>query len=191
MPIRARRANDPGVRKEASCDWNEPVGCRNSRYYATVANRCESLDGHVDERGTAAREQAQRRIAGGDRANRHGAARGDHVVPPPAAAELISITPCRHFGTLWASDSHKLESLAHAREADVVRRHAERRASEETLTLFDRLPAFFQRSEIPAFARSTDDPQPALLLIEREPASDGEMLNYFVRAEVAMTEQAG
>ncbi|HEY5087089.1 MAG TPA: hypothetical protein VII66_07030 [Gemmatimonadaceae bacterium] len=70
-------------------------------------------------------------------------------------------------------------------------RHAQLRATEEALALFDRFPSFFDGSEIPALARATHNPQPALVPVERKTAPDGKMLDYFVRAKVIMAEQAG
>src|SRR5665213_203486 len=191
LPIGTAGLNNSGLWKESPSYRNDSFGRWHSCDYTTIAHRCDRLHRHIDKGCTAASEQTKRRIARNDCADRDRAARSDHVVTPAASAELISVTPRCHFRPLRASHAHELEALAHTRQAYVIRRHAERRAAKESLALLNRLPAFFQRREIPALARPTDDPQPALLLIEREAASDGKMFDYLVRAEVVVTEEAG
>jgi hypothetical protein len=48
------------------------------------------------------------------------------------------------------------------------------RRAKAALAVVDRLPTLLDRGEVPARAATADDPEPALLRIEREPPPDGE-----------------
>jgi hypothetical protein len=134
--------------------------------------------------------------AGGDaRADEdtHGreAASGDEHLPPATTAELVAITPGGKFGTLGLTDTHQRRSIAHLGEADVVGRDAATRIAVQLLGELDRFPPILERSEIPALTVLTDDPQPALGGVERQPLPDRERFERLVRAKRFVAEQAG
>src|SRR6185437_9001977 len=167
------------------------IGCRNSRHDAPVTRVAECLRSEVQRGDTAADVQAERSISGEKSRGHYRAATGDHVIALPSLAELIPVSPCSHFGPLRITDTDQLQTFAHARESDVFRRHAQLRVAKQPLALLDRFPSFFDRSEIPSLTRATNYPQPALVPVERKSASNGEVLDYFVRAEVTVAEEAG
>src|SRR6185312_10701405 len=119
------------------------------------------------------------------------ASSGHDVMPLAPFTELIPVSPRRHFGALRISNSNEFQTFGHSREPDVFRRHAQFRVAKQSLALFDRFPSLFDGSEIPSFARATHYPQSALLSIERQTTSDGEMLDYLVRTEVVVAEETG
>src|SRR5262249_354399 len=54
----------------------------------------------------------------------------------------------------------------------------------------DRFPALLERREIPTTALGTNDPEPSLLRIEREPPSNRKGWQVVIRAEVEVAEEA-
>jgi hypothetical protein len=54
------------------------------------------------------------------------------------------------------------------------------------LALLDRFPPLFQRREIPFLTPSTDDPEPALCLVEGQTPSDGKCLDDLVMIEAVV-----
>ncbi len=107
------------------------------------------------------------------------------------ARESRAVAPRRDLREQRGSDAHELEPSAKAREPDVVGRHPQTRAAEETLAFVDRLPAFLERREIPPPAPRADHPQPSLLRVVRQPAADGKRRQKVIRAEVGVAEETG
>src|SRR5688572_19790755 len=109
----------------------------------------------------------------------------------PAPPELVAVPPRGELRSLWFTDANELEAFRKSREADVVRRDALPRVMKQPLARLDRLPTFFDRRQVPLFALSTDDPQPALSLVERESPSDRKRLYDLVRAEGVVAVETG
>ena len=105
------------------------------------------------------------------------------------ASEPRAVAPRRDLGEQSRTNANELESAAELGEADVVRRHAQSGAAEESLGLVDRFPALFERREVPASALRADHPQPPLLRIVRQPTPDGKRRKVVVGAEVEVAEQ--
>ena len=57
--------------------------------------------------------------------------------------------------------------------------------------MFDRLPARFQRRQIPAFAVPAHDPQASLRRVIRKPPADREIFDRRVPAKIRVAEQTG
>ncbi len=158
---------------------------------AASPQRVASQIEHVDEVEADACEYAELQPAGDERASDYCGAGGICEIFSAPSAELIPISPCCHFWPQRIADPYELEPFTHACEADVIGRHSQLRAAKQSLALLDRFPSFFERCEVPARARLAYDPESSLLSIECQAASNGKMLDYFVRAKIAMTEEAG
>src|SRR5262249_10350045 len=73
--------------------------------------------------------------------------------------ESRAVTPRRDLGQQRGPDADELEAAAKAREPDVVGRHSEPRAAEQSLGFVDRFPPLLERREVPAPATRADHPQ--------------------------------
>ena len=121
--------------------------------------------------------------------------RAAHEQPGPnvglglEANESRAVAPRRDLGKQRRPDANELESAAELGEADVVGRHAQPGAAEESLGLVDRLPALLERREVPASALRADHPEPPLLRIVRQPTPDGKGRKVVIGAEVEVAEE--
>ncbi len=111
--------------------------------------------------------------------------------PSPSAAELVPVAPGGELAANGRADPDDLELVTDPGEADVVGRNPQPGVPEQALAVFDRLPPLLERGEIPAFAPTAYDPQPAAVPVERDPASDRKRLEDFVMAEGPIAEQTG
>src|SRR5262249_12789582 len=105
------------------------------------------------------------------------------------ANEASAVAPRRDLRKQSRPDSNELETAAEAREADVVRRHAETRAAKQSFSVVDRLPSLLERREVPTATSRADHPEPATLGIEREPSADREGRQKVVRSQIVVAEQ--
>src|SRR6185312_5623327 len=140
-------------------DFHDSIRRWNFRYDASPPDRVETVERHAVKAGSATREESNRNRSRHEHANSHDASSGHDVMPLAPLAELIPVSPRRHFGALRISNSNEFQTFGHSREPDVFRRHAQFRVAKQSLALFDRLPSLFDGSEIPSFARATHYPQ--------------------------------
>ena len=106
-----------------------------------------------------------------------------------AIAAISSASRHSSAGPLRRADAHELDTFAHARETDVVRRDPQLRVGECALAFLDRFPPLFQWSEIPALAGAAHHPQSTFRGIEGEPSSYREVLDEFVASEIAVAKE--
>ena len=104
--------------------------------------------------------------------------------------ELPPISPRGELRTQGPPDPHEFESARQARKSDFRIGHAAGRLTIAALTLFDGLPAFFERRQVPAGTVRADHPEAPLGGVERQRSSDRECLDFLIRAKGAMTVQA-
>jgi hypothetical protein len=86
--------------------------------------------------------------------------------------ELVPIPPCSELGALRRTDANEIEAVAQTRETDVFGGSTLARVAVQAVACFDNLPALFQRTEIPSFARAAHDPETAAVRIECDAATD-------------------
>src|SRR5262249_31931011 len=115
---------------------------------------------------------------------------GEQQLATSPPTELIAVSPRGEFRAQRLADANERQPVAQLGEPDVVRRDPASRVTVPLLGLLDRLPALFQRREVPALALRTDDPQPPLGGVERQALADRKRLDGLVGAERLIAEQA-
>ena len=113
-----------------------------------------------------------------------------HEIALPSMPKSIPVPPSRELRPARFADAHQVESFPQARNPDVLGRRPHRGLTKQALAVLNRLPAFFQRGQVPAPAAPAHHPQSPAHRIECQPATHGEGLDDLVGAEGLVAEHA-
>ena len=150
---------------------------RHSRDHENRSKRIEPVQQRLQQLQSPACRDTRRDMAHDKRPRDNADARTHHNRTPAAAPELIAVAPRGELGTQRLPDAHQLEPLVESSQADVFRGDTLSRRTEASLAILDRLPALFERRQVPTLALATHRPQAALGGVEGQPPPDGERLD--------------
>jgi hypothetical protein len=71
----------------------------------------------------------------------------------------MPVAPCGELRAQRCTDSDQIQTITCAGEADILSGHTENRIPERDFACLDRFPTFLERTQIPAVAADTNDPQ--------------------------------
>jgi hypothetical protein len=188
IAIRVGRAEPDTVEVPASDNHvtGRTVGIRQAVHDLLLASFFEPVarEYHPDE------SSSHRGCAAVDRDTAQDAGYTTEKIPTSPAQQLLAVSPGRQLAGHCGADTDQPRSIRQLCNADILRLHAQARIAEQFLGLFDTLPAFLDRRQIPARAERTDRPQAALPGVERQLPADGERLERLVCAERCRAEDA-
>jgi hypothetical protein len=121
------------------------------------------------------------------------ASQPEHGIAPGGgkpAAQQAAIAPGGNLRLEGGTDPDQGEAFGEVGQTDVVGGIADSGGGKAPLAFFDRLPALVERREVPALAGRTDDPEPPLPRVERQPGADGERRQDGVGAEIGVAKEA-
>jgi hypothetical protein len=85
------------------------------------------------------------------------------------------VSPVRNIGVRQAGGAEELQAVGRTGKPDPPSFHTTLSSCSDPLSLFERLPTFFEWQEIPLPAPSADDPDASPVSIECNAASNREM----------------
>ena len=102
-----------------------------------------------------------------------------------------TVAPGRKLRSQGWTDPDELEAVIDACQADVVGGEPGPGDPEMALAIVDRFQALVERDQVPPCAERADDPQAPLSRVERQPATNGLVLDHIVRFKRRGAVEAG
>jgi hypothetical protein len=95
----------------------------------------------------------------------------------------VPVSPVRNIGVRQAGGAEELQAVGRTGKPDSPSLHTTLCSCSDPLSLFERLPTFFEGHEIPLPTPNADDPDASLVSIECNAASNREIGEFRIAPE--------